>query len=76
MKYKYSPLDPAFPLIINRPEGQTVYSGISLRTYIATKCLQGLCVDEYDQNYSDAFADMAVKLADALIERLEKGSKL
>lgn len=76
MKYKYSPLDPAFPLIINRPEGQTIYSGISLRTYIATQALCGLVVNGYKESKAGQHANWAVELADALIERLEKGSQL
>lgn len=73
---------PVFPV----PGGDPQFCGISIRTYIATAALQGLLArapvseDESLEGMStgnnswpfEDAADVAVKMADALIERLNK----
>ena len=70
-----NPTDPAFPLMhVSDSVSRLVGTGMDLRTYMATACLQGfLATTPSDEcpKLSD-LADDAVRLADALIERLNE----
>ena len=64
-----NPTDPAFPVPPMTPKHQ---GGMDLRTYMATHILQGFmsATDPTDCPKFDDLADDAVRLADALIARL------
>lgn len=72
--------DPAFAC----PEGERNYhqSGITTRTYIATKIMAGMAASDYwSQNFDDRKSELlagatkaAVAAADALIEELQRTS--
>lgn len=62
-----NPNDPSYP------HASGFHDGISIRTYIATKAMQGYCSHyEYAQMDYDKLANAAVKQADALIKRLNE----
>lgn len=55
---------PAFPVGIDR--------GITKREQIAAMALQGMMADPERDMYPHEFAEYAVKLADALLDELDK----
>jgi len=67
--------EPAYP--VNEEEtdridaGIKIYSGLSKREYFAAMAMQGLCSDAAIDATYEAYADMAVKSADALIAALD-----
>jgi hypothetical protein len=59
----------AFPIIA---EDYIIDGGLTKREYFAAMALQGLLTDNESPNSREEFAGYAVKLADSLIEELNK----
>lgn len=79
----------AFPNVINHvdscgnPMGTTIHNGLTLRQYIATAAMQGLCANKCiseqisltelkAKDVSGLIAESSVSMADALIAELKK----
>lgn len=65
---------PAFPFIYNEGTEIQVMTGLTIRQYFAAKALQGLLSNSGANfvSFPEDVADVAVTMADALIERLNK----
>ena len=69
--------EPAYPTpdTYDPTNGQVFYgnSGLTKREYFAAMVIQGLCSDP-DMRDAETEAELAVKVADALLKELEKKS--
>ena len=70
--------EPAFPVnnLDSEAQNRFIYTGMSLRTYLAGQAMMGLLVTEGDGFPDEGnIARFAVKCADALINELNKTEK-
>jgi len=71
-----NPNDPAFASAAKVLSGISEYQGLTKREYFAATAMQGICCSHAFGLYPHEYANLAVKLADALIAELNKEASI